>query len=56
MKLVKARFERTEFGGQMVETVKALDFYLEEKSHKQAPGSGKELCENGESGGQEDQG
>lgn len=33
MKLVKARFERTEFGGQMVETVKALDFYLEEKSH-----------------------
>ena len=33
MKLVKARFERTEFGGQMVETVKAIDFYLEEKSH-----------------------
>ena len=33
MKLVKARFERTEFGGQMVETVKALDFYLEEKNH-----------------------
>ena len=33
MKLVKARFEKTEFGGQMVETVKAIDFYLEEKSH-----------------------
>ncbi len=33
MKLVKARFERTEFGGQMVETVKAIDFYLEERSH-----------------------
>lgn len=33
MKLVKARFEKTEFGGQMVETVKALDFYLEKKSH-----------------------
>lgn len=32
MKLVKARFERTEFGGQMVETVKAIDFYLEERS------------------------
>ena len=27
MKLVKARFEKTEFGGQMVETVKAIDFY-----------------------------
>lgn len=33
MKLVKARFEKTEFGGQMVETVKAIDFYLEERSH-----------------------
>lgn len=33
MKLVKARFERTEFGGQMVETVKAIDFYLKERSH-----------------------
>ena len=33
MKLVKARFESTEFGGQMVEIVKAIDFYLEEKSH-----------------------
>lgn len=33
MKLVKARFERTEFGKQMVETVKAIDFYLKERSH-----------------------
>lgn len=33
MKLVKARFEKTEFGGQMVETVKAIDFYLKERSH-----------------------
>lgn len=33
MKLVKARFERTEFGGQMIETVKAIDFYMEERSH-----------------------
>lgn len=33
MKLVKARFERTEFGRQMVETVKAIDFYLKERSH-----------------------
>lgn len=32
MKLVKARFESTEFGGQMVETVKAIDFYLEDRS------------------------
>ncbi len=33
MKLVKEKFVKTEFGGQMVETVKAIDFYLEEKSH-----------------------
>ena len=33
MKLVKEKFVKTEFGGQMVEIVKAIDFYLEEKSH-----------------------
>lgn len=33
MKMNKERFLKTEFGSEMISIVKALDYYIEEKSH-----------------------